>query len=47
MEGSPSQIGVNHHPRCINDSTEPRLDLPVNFFLDKGIEEFKREEGVS
>jgi hypothetical protein len=47
MQRSSSQIRVDHHPGGINDSAEPRLNLKLNLFLEKGIKVFEREEGIS
>jgi hypothetical protein len=46
MEGGPSQIGMNHNSRGIDDSTKPGLNLKLDPPLDHGIEVLKRKDGV-
>jgi hypothetical protein len=46
MEWSPSQIGVDHHSGGIDDSAESGPGLIFNLFLKKGVEVFKREDGI-
>jgi hypothetical protein len=38
---------MDDHSSRIDDSTESGLALKVNLFLEKGIEVFEREEGLS
>jgi hypothetical protein len=47
MERSPSQVCVDHHSGGINDSTESGLGLSFNLSLEKRMEVFKREKGIS
>jgi hypothetical protein len=47
MEGSPSQIRVDHHAGGINDSAKSEPSLTFNLSLEKRIEIFKREKGIS
>jgi hypothetical protein len=46
MQGGPSQIGMNHNSRGIDDAANPGLYLKLNLPLDQGIEVFKGEDGV-
>jgi hypothetical protein len=46
MEGGPSQIGMNHNSRGIDDSTKPGLNLKLDPPPDHGIEVLKRKDGI-
>jgi hypothetical protein len=41
----PPQIGVDDHPRGIDDAAEPGLNLEVDLSPEKGKKVIKREEG--
>jgi hypothetical protein len=41
-----SQMGMDYHSGCIDDSTESGLNLKIDLPLKKGIEVFKREKGI-
>jgi hypothetical protein len=46
MERGSSQIGMNHHPGCIDDAAELRLSLQFYFSLEEGIEVLEGEEFI-
>jgi hypothetical protein len=46
MKGRSPQIGMDDHPGCIDDSTEPGANLKLDLLLEEGMEAFKGKEAL-